>query len=131
MPERITRKGLVKKLDKVVSLIIRERDKACVICGSREQLQCGHIFSRVNYSTRWDITKDGNCHCQCAKCNILHEYDAYPFYRWYKHNFGEKKLEKLHTRSKQRSKLSDDELNKLLSMLELKLSIVLNSDDDF
>lgn len=92
------RKLLVKKLDSVVSKFIRARDKACVVCGSIEKLTNGHLFSRIAYSTRWDITDDGNCHCQCWDCNYRHEYDPYPYMSWYIKKFGQEKLDELHKR---------------------------------
>lgn len=92
------RKLLVKKLDSKVSKFIRARDKACVLCGSVEKLTNGHIFSRVAYSTRWDTTDDGNCHCQCWDCNYRHEYDPYPYINWYIKKFGQDKLDELHKR---------------------------------
>ena len=69
------RKRLVKKLDKVFSQYIRFRDQRCVTCGSRENLQCGHLFSRTAYSTRWHPR---NAFCQCSSCNLRHEHDPYP-----------------------------------------------------
>lgn len=73
--DRTTRKGLVKRLDKIVSEIVRLRDKKCVICGSIDKLGCGHLFSRYAYSTRWDLE---NCYASCWSCNYRHEYDPYP-----------------------------------------------------
>lgn len=104
------RKLLVKKLDAKVSKFIRERDKRCVICGSVEQLTNGHLFSRTTYSTRWDTTKDGNCHCQCWDCNYKHEFDPYPFTSWYLKKFGQKKLDELYQRYKTTVKYSSREL---------------------
>lgn len=71
---RASRKALVKKLDNLVSLIVRLRDGRCIQCHSKESLTCGHLFSRTAYSTRWDL---GNCYGQCLAHNLRHEYDPY------------------------------------------------------
>lgn len=81
-----TRKSLVKALDTIVSLIVRARDKQCVNCGTRFNLTCGHLFSRTNYSTRWDLT---NCNCQCRGCNLKHDHNPYPYQEWWKEQYGE------------------------------------------
>ena len=73
--DRTTRKSLVRKLDKIVSEIVILRDGKCICCGTDKRLTCGHLFSRVAYSTRWDL---GNCYAQCLSCNFRHELDAYP-----------------------------------------------------
>lgn len=98
MSRKITRKGIVRKLDALVSKYVRTMWRRCVVCGTTENLTAGHLFSRVAYSTRWDIHHGGNTYAQCASCNLSHEYDPYPFTRWYLDNFGEKKYDELHTR---------------------------------
>jgi 5-methylcytosine-specific restriction endonuclease McrA len=72
---KLTRKGIVRKLDKLVSQIVIARDGKCIVCGTTQNLTCGHLFSRVAYSTRWDLD---NCYAQCLSCNLRHEYDPYP-----------------------------------------------------
>jgi hypothetical protein len=93
-----SRKGVVKKLDAVVSKFIIQRDKRCVTCGSADQPNNGHLFTRTAYSTRWDVTPDGNCHQQCWPCNFRHEHDPYPFTNWYIGTFGKEKYDALHRR---------------------------------
>ena len=73
--DRTTRKGWVRKLDRIVSEIVIMRDRKCICCGTDKKLTCGHLFSRVAYSTRWDLC---NCYAQCIGCNFRHELDAYP-----------------------------------------------------
>lgn len=88
---KTSRKSLVKKLDDVFSRYIRKRDKyQCFTCGlvGREGdgvMQCGHLFSRVSYSTRWH---EFNAFCQCRGCNMRHEYDFEPFRRNYVARLG-------------------------------------------
>ena len=108
------RKKLYKQLDEVVSKYIRLRDGYCVQCGNPERLTNGHIFSRRHLATRWDISKDGNCHCQCWGCNYKHTKDNYDYYKWYTDRFGKKKFEKLRDRYTQITKLNLTELEELL-----------------
>lgn len=91
-----SRKAIVRDLDREFSLFIRERDgHKCVICRSPNIPQCGHLFSRVAYSTRWD---EENAFCQCASCNINHERDQWPFIKWYIDKFGQEKFEEVRMR---------------------------------
>lgn len=76
---------MVRKLDTITSLIVRARDKRCH-CGTRENLTCGHLFTRSNYSTRWDLM---NCNAQCLSDNLKHEYNPYPYQEWWKRTYGE------------------------------------------
>jgi hypothetical protein len=86
---KISRKGIVKKLDSLVSKIVIARDKKCIICGSTNKLGCGHLFSRIAYSTRWDLD---NCYASCWACNFRHEYDPYPMQMACKNLWGERHL---------------------------------------
>lgn len=67
-----TRTQLIKSLDKVFSIFIRQRDKGvCFTCGKKDDpkyMQNGHYVSRGKFATRWD---ERNCHCQCVRCNIF------------------------------------------------------------
>jgi hypothetical protein len=110
-----SRKSLVRALDKAVSEYIRARDGKCVVCGSREHLQNGHLFTRVNYSTRWDIGPDGNCRAQCRSCNMRHEYDPYPYMIWYIKTHGQESLDALHLRHNRVTKFSDSQLAEMLA----------------
>src|SRR3990167_3126534 len=91
--DRTTRKGYVRRLDKVVSEIVQIRDARCVTCGSYNSPTAGHLFSRVAYSTRWDL---GNVFRQCLSCNFRHEHDPYRFIEWYRKNYGVAMYNRLH-----------------------------------
>ena len=94
---KITRKGLVTKLDDIVSKIIRLQEPMCVICGSKDKLGNSHLFSRKNFSLRWDIRPDGNCHTGCWPCNFKHSSrDSYPYTNWYVKKFGQDRFDALH-----------------------------------
>lgn len=93
------RQDLIRQLDQLTSRIVRLRDGCCVVCGSLENLSNGHVYSRVRMATRFDISRDGNCHCQCMVCNLRHVIDKGPYYGWYRRRFGKPKLEELLVRS--------------------------------
>ena len=105
------RKKLIAKLDKVFSLWIRNRDQKCVLCGSTERLQNGHLFSRQNYATRWD---ELNCHGQCASCNYTHEFRPYPFYNWFENKYGKEAMDELFKKHLSTKKWKDWELEDLI-----------------
>lgn len=77
-----------------MSLYIRARDKACVCCGSTENLQNGHYFSRVYVNIRFSFT---NCNTQCASCNVLHELDPEPYREFMVQKYGESEIFRLRT----------------------------------
>ena len=105
---------LKAKLDSLVSQYVRKRDDyTCVICGTRNPVwtrgdwtsaECGHIITRTNSALRFDIREDGNCHCQCHRCNVNHGgvnlrfkhfTDQGPYILWYVHKFGLERYEQL------------------------------------
>jgi len=119
--KKSARKKLIERLDTLVSIYIRRRDGECVICGSKQRLTNGHVFSRDTYITRWDLMEDGNCHCQCWPCNYRHEFDTYPFHTWYRNRFGDEKFAELYKRYRTIKKFKDFELEELIGEVELKL----------
>jgi 5-methylcytosine-specific restriction endonuclease McrA len=53
-PSKTTRKGIIKKLDTLFSLQVRDRDgHKCRMCGSNVRTYCHHLFSRRHLGTRW------------------------------------------------------------------------------
>ena len=87
MPKRSERKRLVTRLDNIFSLYIRARDKKCCTRTSRcsDVLQCGHLFTRASYSTRWNILYSFG---QCSSCNMKHEYHPEIMIDWFIDKFG-------------------------------------------
>ena len=55
-------------VDKVFSLWIRNKDKTCQRCGTNQNLQCAHIFSRTARSVRWEPL---NALTLCYKCHLF------------------------------------------------------------
>ncbi len=117
---KASRKTLIKKLDKIVSEYIRDRDQKCVQCGKVDTLTNGHVFSRRHYSLRWDIRPDGNCHCQCWGCNYKHSYDNYDYYLWFQNKFGKDKFESMRFEYKKSKKFTNVELENLYEIIKAK-----------
>ena len=115
MAKKVTRKSLVKKLDKVFSIYIRRRyaiDEIaeCYTCGKKDhwkKLQAGHFASRRHYSTRWN---EYNVQVQCYGCNIANQGMQFEFGKklclQYDNNFADE----LMIQSKQICKFTDVEL---------------------
>ena len=112
---KTSRKGWVRKLDKIVGDIVKVRDVKCVTCGGTNILQPGHLFSRVAYSTRWDLN---NVFCQCQSCNFKHELDPYPLTNYYIKKFGKKAYDALHRKYVTPHKFKDFELEELYHQLQ-------------
>ena len=94
---KITRKGIIRKLDTLAKEKIFERDgRRCVTCGDYAT-DPGHLFTRRGYSTRWNLI---NIFPQCRACNIRHEQDPYPLMEYFRNRFGQKIYDDLHTKAK-------------------------------
>ena len=124
---KITRKGWVRKLDKLLGVIVKERDGKCIVCGTTQNLTPGHLFSRIAYSTRWDLD---NVYAQCLNCNFRHESDPYPMFEAVQENIGGKVfngnlitnteifIEDLHRKYVTPHKFKDFQLEELYHQLE-------------
>jgi len=80
--------ALIDILDSLCSDFVRRRDGyQCVLCGSHEQPQNGHVLVRGKWGTRWDLL---NQHCQCSSCNIRHgkAQQAHYYYNWFMGRWG-------------------------------------------
>ena len=112
---KITRKGLIRKLDKITSQLVVARDGKCFTCGTTQNLTNGHLFTRGLYVVRWDLL---NSFCLCAGCHL---------YWWHKHpieaaEFTKSKLgvfeyNRLNERAQQIKKWNEHELEILLEDL--------------
>ncbi|MCP4153035.1 MAG: hypothetical protein GY757_35210 [bacterium] len=115
------RKKLVIKLDKEFSLFIRERDGyKCVVCGHTPPavvMQCGHLFSRVSNSTRWD---ELNAHAQCSGCNLLHEHNPEPYRRRWVELHGQDAYDTLYAKWNQATKFTLTDLALMAQMFREK-----------
>lgn len=66
----LSKKELIKRLDRLTSVLVRLRDKRCVTCGRPlmfKQREAGHYIPREVMETRWDFF---NVHTQCHICNV-------------------------------------------------------------
>jgi len=122
--KKIPRSKLIKKLDKVFSLYIRQRYAKneiaqCFTCGKKDhykRLQCGHFQSRKHYSTRWD---EINCQVQCAGCNVFKYGEQFIFGKNLDLQFGEGCSESLYNKAKKITKYSYDEIEDLITKYNL------------
>jgi hypothetical protein len=118
--KKISRSKLIKKLDTVFSLYIRQRYSIneiskCFTCGKEDhykKLQCGHFQSRKHYSTRWD---EVNCQVQCAGCNVFKYGEQFIFGKNLNLEFGEGTSEELYLKAKQIIKFSNNDLEDLIT----------------
>lgn len=90
----------------------------CAVCGTHENPTCGHLFSRVNYSTRWD---EDNSWCQCAGCNLRHEMEFEPFRRVVEARIGKERYNSLWERHNQINKYKDFDLMELIDLFKAKI----------
>ena len=114
-----SRKKLIKMLDDVFSKYIRARDGHCICCGTTENLQCGHLLSRVSYSTRWE---EMNAHAQCRGCNLKHEYNPHIMTIAFIKKYGLKEYEKLNSLHLQAVKFKDADIEELIEYFKFKIS---------
>ncbi len=122
-----TRSKVVKELDRVFSLYIRQRDAnldgfvECFTCGRSnhwKKLQCGHFMSRSRYATRWD---EINCQNQCPKCNLFNQGEQYKFSQQLDEKHGLGTAEALQISSLQTVKYMTYELEEMIDEYKKKL----------
>ena len=121
----MTRRGAVRAADKAFSDYIRTRDGwRCVVCGRTREtasIQCGHLFSRTSYSTRWSET---NAVAQCAACNMRHEYDPWPLTLVYLDRDGQEAIDNLHDIHHRTRKYTTDEIQDIAKDFRRRLKIL-------
>ena len=77
-----------KKIDIEFSKWIRARDGKCLKCGTKENNQCAHIFSRTARSVRWD---ELNALTLCYKCHLFWAHkNPIEFTEFVRSHLGEK-----------------------------------------
>ena len=119
MPRKISRKGLIKKLDSALSKFIRQRNAVdgyvkCVTCGTRKhwkEVDAGHFVSRRHYATRWNPQ---NVHAQCKSCNGFHAGQNYLMGKYIDKTYGIGTADELITMSRQIKKFTDQDLKDLI-----------------
>jgi hypothetical protein len=129
------RSKLIGQLDKLLSMIVRNRDavngtNTCYTCGQVlpiNQLQCGHFHSRRYFGTRWDLD---NVRVQCYECNVIQQGNLQVFETKLKNEIGMERLNQLARKAKSLSKFSTLELHQLLidlTEIAIKEKIRLNN----
>lgn len=114
--KRSSRSSLKNKLDTIISQIVRSKGH-CTWCGNnrKEILQCAHIYSRNNLSTRWDLE---NLVCLCVGCHFKAHQQPIEFTEWVKKFLGKDKYEQLRLRARAIKKWTIPELIELLGVLK-------------
>jgi hypothetical protein len=110
-----SRRWLVAELDRLVSLIVRRRDRRCVTCGEPRGLQCSHFHSRRHLAMRFDLR---NCHAMCAGCNRRHNSDRGPYLDFMLERYGPAVVEELNGLRSSLCKVTDEELLQTLERLK-------------
>jgi len=113
---KVTRKGLIRQLDKLVSKIVVARDRFCFTCGGQDSLGCGHLFTRGLYAVRWDLT---NCHAQCRGCNFRHEFDPTIYNLKWIDKYGLPAYRELYRKAHRPNKFTDLQLKQLIEEYKL------------
>lgn len=110
------RTALIRRLDKAFSRHIRERDgHRCVLCGSCDTPECGHLFTRAAMSTRWS---EANCACVCHACNARHEEDDTAHTDWFIATHGEEAYDNLLRLHNTVVHFTNDDLRTMIDKLE-------------
>lgn len=113
-----TKKTLIKKLDTVMSQIVRSRG-VCAKCGKGAEqvtLQCAHIFSRRNMSVRFDLR---NLLALCYACHFHWAHkEPIQFYEFIEQYLGEYEFSQLKIRARGIVKWSIEDLQTLLGQME-------------
>lgn len=112
---KLSRKGLVRKLDQAFSRKVRSkaRDHLCELCKKEPHSQVFHFITRAKHSVRWDL---GNAVASCGGCNMKYEYDQTFIdwvFGWYKRNFGLEAWERLKFDSNKIAKFSNSDLQEM------------------
>ena len=119
-----TWRQLVKEIDAVVSLKVRERDgwecQKChvIISPPTRMMQCSHYWNRDMMGTRWDMD---NLIALCYSCHQRVEKRKHDWYRDFMiRKLGQEKYDLLEIRAKAITKFSKSDLETMLLVEELK-----------
>jgi hypothetical protein len=110
--KRPTRSKLVKELDRVFSIFIRQRDLPgrCYTCGQYTTVKGGHamhFISRASYRYRWD---EDNVKGGCPRCNIFLKGNYVPYTLNMIREYGKEKVEEMERMKNTIYKVSDSEI---------------------
>ncbi len=103
--------SLKKECDRVFSLWVREREQACVLCGSRNSLQCGHFISRSINVLRFS---EINCHTCCVSCNVFKNGNMPAYAQFMLKKYGPKIIDNLLIEKQVLKQFKREELEKII-----------------
>jgi len=85
---------------------------SCVCCGSKENLQGGHVIpKKISSNVRFDLM---NVFTQCRTCNYLHQFKPHLYINWYIKTYGAESYNELVEKSKITKSWKIFELEELL-----------------
>jgi len=122
-PKKPSRSKLVKQLDSIFSLYIRQRDdgKGCITCGIKKpvkEMQNCHFFTRGRLPTRWDET---NCHSGCYRCNVLLKGNYIVYTIKMIDKYGREHVDQLESKSRSNVKITTVEIREMIDYYTLKV----------
>lgn len=91
-PREGSRRAVEREMHALVRQIVIPRDVVCVCCGSTNNLEVGHFFSRTNKSIAWDLV---NCNVQCHDCNQKHNSDQSKYWSYMIRKYGWTEIDRL------------------------------------
>jgi hypothetical protein len=109
---------LKRKLDRLFSKFIHDRDKVCQICGKTGKLDTAHIIPRSCLLLRWHpdnaILLDPVCH-KWGK-DSFHQNPLY-FSKWYVNKYGQDMVDKLLELSTMKADFTEEKINLIIKNL--------------
>lgn len=102
------------QLDELTRRILHLIESSCFTCGSRKDLQVGHLVERRHRHCRWDTTEDGSVHLQCGPCNALHETRPEKYIDMFTIRFGERAYADIQDRAHSNQKITFTDLTALM-----------------
>lgn len=115
---KVSVKKLQKHLDSLWSEKVKERDNfSCVVCAKKEYLNSHHIYSRTNFSTRWDI--DNGITLCSGHHTLKSDFSAHKtpteFVEFLVKRYGQKFIDDLKNKKNSFYEFDYDEILRLLS----------------
>jgi hypothetical protein len=105
------------QLDDLTRRIWHILEHSCFTCGSRKDLQVGHLVERRHRHCRWDTHESGAVHLQCGPCNALHESKPEKYINMFTLRFSEQAYADILGRAHSNQKITYSDL---LALLEEK-----------
>ena len=114
------------KADKAFSEYIRRRDAVdgyvkCCTCPAIKhwkQMDCGHYYSRIHLSVRWD---EMNAHAQCTECNRHKFGSVMDYIKFMDAKYSIDEMNRLHAKRESTVKLMQFEIDELTEHYKAKI----------